>query len=418
MRGVTFTMEDMKRYGVVRAVMETKMTTSEGAAALGLSVRQLKRIKKKVRRLGVAGIRHGNRGRPPAHAFPEKFKKRVVRLAQRRYKDFNFSHLSEMLEEEEEIRVNRETLRLWLRPLGFGGKVRKQPRHRKRRERSAKMGQMLFLDGSPHRWFGTAESTLLLCTDDATGKPLYGVFRKEEDLEGCFAVCQEVFTRYGLPATFYLDRASQFTTTRRGGLHVRQRDDQPTQFERAMGELAVRVIFADSPQARGRGERINQTFQDRLIAELGLRGITTVDTATTYLNKVFIPRYRFGVLPEDATPAWRSLSPESDLRHVLCRRVVRTVNNDNTVSVDGQIIQVLPARTRLSFAKAKVVVNLWLDGSWHVLHAEHGELPCKLLPCARPTGRNLNLGAATGRRAHARRVTDSYCKEGDIFMLQ
>ena len=407
MRGVTFTMEDMRRYGVVKAVMERKMTTSEGAAALGLSVRQLKRIKKKVRKNGVAGIRHGNCGRPPAHAFPEKFKKRVMGLVQRRYKDFNFSHLAEMLEEEEEICVNRETLRLWLRPLGFGGKVRKQPRHRKRRQRAAKMGQMLFLDGSPHRWFGNVESTLVLCTDDATGQPLYGIFRKEEDLEGCFRVCHAVFTRYGLPATFYLDRASQFTTTRRGGIHVRQRDDHPTQFERAMGELAVRLIFADSPEARGRGERINQTFQDRLVAELKLRGVRTADAATTYLNKVFIPRYRFGVLPEDAAPAWRSLSPELDLRHILCRRVVRTVNNDNTVSVDGQVIQVLPTRTRLSFAKAKVMVNLWLDGSWHVIHAEHGELPCKLLPRA-PSREATNGRALAG-------VTDSYCKKGDIF---
>lgn len=417
MRGVTFTMQDMKRYSVVKAVMDRKMTTSEGAAALGLSVRQLKRIKKRVRRNGMAGIRHGNCGRPPAHAFPETFKKRVTKVVKRRYMDFNFSHLSEMLEEEEQIRINRETLRLWLRPLGFGGKVRKQPRHRKRRQRCAKMGQMLFLDGSPHRWFGNIESTLLLCTDDATGKPLYGVFRKEEDLEGCFAVCQEVFTRYGLPATFYLDRASQFTTTRRGGLHVHQRDEQPTQFERAMGELAIRLIFADSPEARGRAERINQTFQDRLVAELRLRGITTAHVATTYLNKVFIPRYRFGMLPEDDKPAWRRLGPEIDLRHILCRRVVRTVNKDNTVSVDGQILQILPTRTRLSFVKAKVTVNLWLDGSWHVIHQEHGELPCKLLPRARPTAGNLILRAETNGRAHAG-VTDSYCRKGDIFMLQ
>jgi transposase len=417
-RGVTFTMKDMKRYSVVKAVMDRRMTNREGAAALGLSVRQLKRIKKKVKRKGMAGIRHGNWGRAPAHAFPEKFKKRVIKVVTRRYKDFNFSHLAEMLEEEEEIRVNRETLRLWLRPLGFGGKVRKQPRHRKRRQRSAKMGQMLFLDGSPHRWFGDIESTLLLVSDDATGNPLYGLFRNEEDLKGCFMVCQEIFTRYGLPACFYLDRASQFTTTRRGGLHVRQRDEQPTQFERAMGELAVRLIFADSPEARGRAERINQTFQDRLVAELKLRGITTADAATTYLNKVFIPRYRFGVLPEEDTPAWRRLGPEVDLRHILCRRVVRTVNKDNTISVDGQIIQILPTRTRLSFAKAKVIVNLWLDGTGHVVHPEHGELPCKLLPRACPAGENRILRAATNGRAHAGGVTDSRCKKGDIFMLQ
>lgn len=379
MEGVTFTMEDMKRYGVVTAVMDGRMTARDGAAALGLSIRQLKRIKKKVRQGGMAGIRHGNRGRVPAHAFSRTFKKRVIDLVEQRYKDFNFSHLSEMLDEEEGIHINRETVRLWLRPLGYGRKIRKQPRHRKRRQRSARVGQMLFLDGSPHVWFGTTQHTLLLCTDDATGAPLYGLFRDQEDLEGCFIVCQEVFTRYGLPAVFYIDRASQFTTTRRGGVHVRQRDDQPTQFERAMQELTVRLIFADSPEARGRAERINGVFQDRLVAELRLRRITTSEAATDYLNRHFIPRYakRFGVAPEDGVPAWRPIPADMDLRHILCRRYSRVVNKDNTVSVTGHIIQIHPTPRRLSFVKAKVIVNHWLDGSWHILHDEYGELPCE-----------------------------------------
>lgn len=381
MEGVTFTMEDMKRYGVVRAVMDGKMTNGEGAAALDLSIRQFKRIKGKVRNYGMAGIRHGNRGRAPAHAFPDRFKTRVISLVQRRYRGFNFSHLSEMLEEEEAIRINRETLRLWLRPLGYGGKVRTQPRHRKRRKRSARVGQMLFLDGSPHLWFGTTQRTLLLCTDDASGRPLHGLFCEHEDLEGCFTVCQEVFTRYGLPTVFYLDRASQFTTTRRGGVHVRQRDDQPTQFERALQELAVKPIFADSPEARGRAERINGVFQDRLVAELRFRRITTAHAATDYLNRHFIPRYakRFGVAPEEDIAAWRPLPLDMDLRHILCRRYSRVVHKDNTVSVAGHIIQIHPTRRRLSFVKATVTVNHWLDGSWHVLHDQYGELPCEEL---------------------------------------
>ncbi len=386
MEGVTFTMEDMKRYGVVKAVVDRKMTNGEGAAALDLSVRQLKRIKKKVRQDGMTGIRHGNRGRAPVHTFPDPFKKRVISLVQRRYPGFNFSHLSEMLEEEEGIHINRETLRLWLRPLGYGGRVRTQPRHRKRRQRSARVGQMLFLDGSPHRWFGATQHTLLLATDDASGRPLYGLFRAHEDLEGCFTVCQEVFTRYGLPVVFYLDRASQFTTTRRGGVHVHQRDGEPTQFERALQQLAVKPIFADSPEARGRAERINGVFQDRLVAELRFRRITTAEAAADYLNRHFIPRYakRFGVAPEEDIAAWRPIPPGMDLRHTLCRRYSRVVNKDNTLSVTGRIIQIHPTRKRLSFVKAKVTVNHWLDGSWHVLHDQHGELPCEELVAARP----------------------------------
>lgn len=379
--GVTFTMGETIRYGLIQALLEKRMKNTEAALALGLSIRQVQRIKKKVAQQGPEGILHGNKGRQPSHSFSIEKKGRVVELAKERYFDFNFSHLSEILEEEKGIKINRETLRQWLRPLGFGGKVRKQPHHRKRRKRSGREGELLFLDGSPHLWFGTETSTLILATDDATGKPLYGLFQKEEDLDGCLHVCIEMCRIYGLPAGFYLDRASQFTTTRHGGIHVAQSDQKPTQFERAMKELGIGLIFAHSPQARGRGERINGTFQDRLVSELRLRGINNAQDATVYLNQTFIPRYcrRFGVVPEDKISAWRSPPHETDILNILCKRFQRTVKNDNTISVNGQIIQLLPTRSRPHFVRAKVTVNLWVDGSWHVFHPTVGELPCGLI---------------------------------------
>ena len=369
--------EEVKRYGVVAAANEGRMTNRDAAAPLGMSVRQVQRMKGRVKRDGPSGVRHGNRGRPSSRAFPPELKDRVITLANETYFDFNFSHLSEMLEEQEHIKVNRETLRQWLRPSGFGGKVRRQRRHRKRRKRSEKEGHMLFLDGSPHQWFGEEKSTLLLATDDSTGKPLYGLFEKEEDLDGCFQVCREVFTRFGRPSVFYLDRASQFKTTRHKSDPV-----EPTQFQRAMSELGIRLVFAYSPQARGRGERINRTFQDRLVAELRLKKITTGGEATTYLNRIFIPKYArlFGVAPEDPEPAWRTLPADLDLRNILCRRSEAKVNYDNTISVEGQAIQLSPTKTRLSFAKSSVTVNHWFDGSWHVFHHCAGEVPCTPIP--------------------------------------
>ena len=404
MRGeVTFTMKEMTRYGIIQSLLEGKMVNREAALALDLSMRQVKRLKRKVEPLGPAGVLHGNKGRLPAHAYSPEKKHLIITMAEERYFDFNFSHLSEMLEEEEGIRVNRETLRLWLRPRGFGSKVRRMPKHRKRRTRSAQEGKMLFLDGSPHRWFGEEESTLILCTDDATGNPIYGRFQQEEDLDGCFHVCLNVFRRYGLPGQFYLDCASQFTTTRHGGLHVPQNAQGPTHFERAMRELGIGLIFAYSPQARGRGERINGTFQDRLVAELRLKDIHNAHDATRYLNHHFIPRYcrRFGLAPQDKTPAWRNLPQNIDIRNILCKRFQRTVNNDNTISVNGQIIQLLSGRNSSHFVKAKVQVNLWTNGKWHVFHPHKGEIPCvsitvKPIPAFQ---RTVNLG-------------------GDIFSLQ
>jgi len=394
-KGVVFMIEEVKRYGVIAATLEGKMTSREAAVVLGISTRQVKRLKVKVRKEGPSGARHGNRDKPSPKAFPEAIRERVIELANKKYFDFNFSHLSEMLHEREGIKINRETLRRWLRPQGFGDKIRRQRKHRKRRKRSEREGHMLFLDGSPHEWFGEEKNTLLLATDDATGKPLYGLFQKEEDLEGCFKVCENVFRRLGRPSVFYLDRASQFKTTRHTSDPV-----EPTQFERAMSELGIRLIFAFSPQARGRGERINRTFQDRLVAELRLHNITDADSATRYLNKTFIPKYArlFGVPPEDPDNAFRPLSAHTEIRNILCNRYEAKVNYDNTISVKRQLIQLFPTKTRLSFAKATVTVAHWLNGTWHVYHHAAGEIPCKLIPGRIRPDSYLRPQAVTNRK--------------------
>jgi transposase len=378
---VTLTMKQWRRFDIIRSALEEKMTTRQAAQILSLSKRQVQRLKKRVREKGPSGVLHGNKDRKPPHAFSPELKDQVAHLVKTTYFDFNFSHLSEMLMAEHNLRINRETLRRWLRPLGFGRKPRKKPPHRTKRNRSTQHGQMLFLDGSPHQWFDSRASTLILCTDDATGQPLYGLFQDHEDLTGCLRVCLEVFTTYGLPHCFYLDRASHFTTTRHGGIHRLQHDHNPTQFERAMDELGIRLIFAHSPQARGRAERIHGTFQDRLVAELRLKGIQNHHQATRYLNEQFIPTYsrRFALKPENPSAAWRPLPPHVDMRTILCKRFQRTVKNDNTISVRGQIIQLLPTASRRHFVKAKVQVHQWIDGSWHVFHPKHGELPCTLL---------------------------------------
>lgn len=400
MRGdVTFTMQEVTRYSLIQSLLERKMDNKDVASALRLSLRQVKRLKKKVKAMGASGVVHGNKGRLPTHAFSHEERHQIISLAEGRYGNFNFSHLSEMLGEEEGIRINRETLRQWLRPRGFGNRIRKMPKHRKRRPRSAREGERLFLDGSPHLWFGEEESTLILCTDDATGKPLYALFQKEEDLDGCFRVCMNVFRQHGLPGSFYLDRASQFTTTRHGGIHVTQCAGKPTQFERAMEELGIALIFAHSPQARGRGERINGSFQDRLVAELKLRGIKKTPDANRYLNRCFIPRYakRFGVKTQEPIPAWRTIPLSIDIRNVLCQRFQRTVANDNTISLQGQIIQLLPTKNIPHIVKAKVHANLWLNGHWHVFHPKIGEIPCiSLLETDTPERHNAAYASKGG----------------------
>jgi transposase len=381
---ISFTESEVKRLTVIHQTF-AGLSARIAAPMLDLSPRQVFRLKAKIRAAGVSGIRHGNCGRQPHNAKPESLRERVLELHETQYSKYNDYHFAEALEEEHQIKVNPETLRRWLRAEGIPAKRRhhSQSNHRRRRERRARFGEIVFIDGSPHPWFGPAlpSRTLILATDDATGMPLYGQFEPQETLNGCFGVFYHVARRYGLPAALYLDRAGQFTTTRHGGTHVFQRDDKPTHFEIAMQTLAVQLIFADSPQARGRGERINQSFQDRLVAELDHHHITDPAKATDYLNRVFIPKYakRFGVKPRDPIDAFRPTPEDLDLRTVLCAKTTREVANDNTISYQGQIYQLKPNTRTVCIAGTKVSVQEWFDGSIHVRHDRAGAIAVRLV---------------------------------------
>ncbi len=382
MAKVAFTMQQLNRLGVIGQLQQGRFTNAQAARALGLSVRQIQRLKRRLGQRGAAGVLHGNAGREPANKTDPARRQKVLQLAQETYAHYNFSHLADTLAEEHHLVLSRETLRTWLRPLGLGRPMRRLKKHRRRRARSRREGQLLFLDGSPHRWFGPEhpECCLILASDDATGKPLAGRFQPTEDRDGCFRVCQHLFADYGLPAGFYLDRASHFLTTRHG---IPEGEiPPPTQFQRAMAQLAVGLTFAHSPQARGRGERLNGSFQGRLVAELRCQGITELDAATDYLHHTFIPRYtrRFARRPAQPRNAWRAVPRKGDLRAVLCRHETRTVAPDNTVSLDGRRWQLLPISRCHSYVKARVTLQCRTDGSLHVVHPHWGELPVAPAP--------------------------------------
>ena len=187
------------------------------------------------------------------------------------------------------------------------------------------------------------------------------------------------------PRCSYLDRAGQFTTTRHGGIHRQQRDDQPTAFEIAMQRLGVKLIFADSPQARGRGERLNRSFQGRLVAELAHQGIQDMSAATVYLNERFIPGYRkrFAVAPRAAESAFRPALEGTDLRRILCVETIRVVTSDNTISLRGFRYQLRPPRSCRTLCFCRVTVQGWFDGIIHVYHPHMGEIPVEPIPSDR-----------------------------------
>lgn len=365
---------DARRLGAVQAALRGKSTNREGAEDLGLSVRQFKRLRARVRQQGPEGIVHGNRGRPSPRRLGPELRQRVAVMLTGSVK-LNDHHIADLLEEEG-WSVSPATVRRVRGELRLAPKRRRRPpRHRRRRDRRARRGELVLIDGSPFRWFDedAPAVSLLGAIDDASGDILALTFRPTEDLHGYAVLLREVIAAHGVPDAFYGDRCGVLVRndpywSLEEELAGRQ---TPPQFGRMLEELGVRFIAATSPQAKGRVERLWGTLQDRLAAELKLRGHTTLAAAHLYLPR-FIARHnqRRGRPAADATPAFRAAPRHLD--HILACRYARVVARDNTVTIAGRWAQVPPGPRQRSWHPARVEVRELLDGRLRVLHPTHG----------------------------------------------
>ena len=266
---ITLSQRQLQRFRVMSLVEAGKITLKEAAEKIGRSYRQAKRIWKRVREEGAKGVIHGNTGKPSNHGTPEGLQEKVLQLSQNRYGEFNDTHFTEMLTEREEIRLSRETVRKIRREAGIVPKRKRRPmRHRKRRERKAQEGLMVLWDGSPHPWFGPDHPPccLMAAIEDATGAILAARFFLFEGTEGYLWLLRQIVTRYGIPVSIYQEchgslKRNDDHWTLEEELAGRQ---EPTQVGQALGTLGIQPIFALSPQAKGRVERLFGTLQDRL----------------------------------------------------------------------------------------------------------------------------------------------------------
>jgi len=359
------------------------MACARAAGLLCLSVRQIKRLKRRMREDGEAALAHANRGRPSPRRLPDAVRQRIVQLARGTYAGFNDHHLCEKLVEREGFSLSRETLRRVLRQHGLGSpRKRRAPAHRQRRLRSARLGELVQLDGSPHDWLEGRgpQLTALGMQDDATGKILAAQFFPSETTFGYLCLLRQLLRRHGTPLAFYGDHS---------GVFVRNDDNwtveeqlagkrQPTQFGRALEQLGVTFIAANSPQAKGRVERLWGVLQDRLTSELRLAKAADIDSANALLRK-FITDYnrRFSRQPRENSTAWRP-APEA-LDRICCFVHERVVSNDNVVQWDGRRFQIPQQARRFSFAGAKVHIYQALDGRVSLYYGdtrlEHSALP-------------------------------------------
>jgi transposase len=407
---VTMSRKEARRPGVVQLGVAGKITTGAGARALKMTPRQFRRLKARYRAEGVRGLVHRRRGQPSGRGLDVELHDRVVEFIQTTYRDFNDCHCTEKLRSGEGLAVSRSTVRRIRQALGLPPKrCRRPPQHRARRPRHAALGARVLIDGSPFDWLGTGTPWLLLgAIDDATSTLLALHFRPAEDLHGYLTLLGRLAERHGLPVTLYGDRLGVFV---RNDAHWSLEEElqgaqHPTQFGQVLRDLGIGDIAAHSPQAKGRGERLWATLQDRLVAELRLHGITTLAAAAAFLPTYLADHNRrFAQAPAEPRGAWRR--PPRDLADRLSGRYTRAVARDNTVHLGARWVQIPRGPHGRSYAGCRVEVRECLDG--RLLVDYQGR---RLVTAPAPPGDFVLIP----RRAPRRRASRSASAEGGRYL--
>lgn len=365
---IMLSQEELKRLSVIHKAIDGRITRIEAGDILGISGRQVRRIIGRIEEDGDRGVIHRSRGRPSHNATDIGIKERVLKLCRTRYEGFGPTLASEKLFERDKIKISRETLRQWLKDAKLPYRSRRARPHRHWRERKRYYGQMVQMDGSHHDWFEGRgpECVLMGYIDDATGIPFAKFCPREGSLTAMDGF-KGYIKKHGIPLSVYLDKHSTYKSTKKRTIEDELNNIDPlSQFGRALTEFGVELIYANSPQAKGRIERLFETFQDRVIKEMRLRKISSIDQANKFLE-YYIPIFakRFAVPAAKESNLHRPIPKGLDPDRILCIKTERTLNNDFTIAHDKKLYQILdntPAK--------KVMVEDRIDGSMVVRYKD------------------------------------------------
>lgn len=361
---ITMSREEASRLHIIHQALNKKIRQTEAASLIDLSDRQIRRMIKRVREEGDEGICHRSRGTISNHRIPKKIKDKTLKLFREQYNDFNLVHATEKLCEVHGITINDETLRLWLNEAEIPYKKRKVKKHRQRRERRAHFGELVQIDGSHHDWF---EGRGPICVfmgyiDDATNT-VHGRFYDYEGTMPAMDSMKRYIKRYGIPTSVYLDKHTTYKSWAEPTIEEQLNDQKPmSHFEKSLAELVIEVIHANSPQAKGRVERLFKTLQDRLVRDMRLAGIKSVEEANAFLT-TYLPKYNRKFKKQAVSDAdlHRSALHSRELDRILCVKEERTVKNDFTIVHNNTLYQIEQATQ----AK-KVTVEERLNGTLHI----------------------------------------------------
>jgi transposase len=376
---ITLTREEMKRVLVIQKLIDQLLTTKEAATSLGLSTRQVLRLKATYIAEGAKGLSHKNRGKKPVHTIPESLKDKVADCYLQKYAGSNNCHFSELLAEQENIFISPSSVRRILLEKGLKPlKQRRRAKAHRPRERKPQAGLLWQLDASFHDWLEGRGPWLTLhaAIDDATGLVVAAQFQYTENMNSYFHVMHQGINRYGLPLSLYSDQHTIFFVAKKDDPSVEQElaGEIPvlTNFGLAMHDLGVTHIRALSPQAKGRVERLWGTLQDRLIIELRLLNVCSLEEANAVLPKLIEKHNRrFAVNPANVQSAYRKVDDSINLHHILCVREHRLVGPGQTISFRGKTYtfssrvnyQLIPTKTRVEVRlNFKGQLFIWYKG--------------------------------------------------------
>ena len=355
------TKKDIKRFKVLKDVIEKKLKGTQAAQLLGLSVVHVSRLKKRLLAAGFEGLLQ-KPALAPGNKIPERDVKAIIRLRKKLYYDFNIMHFMDKLRENHKFVYSYESLRQILINHKEHMSKKRRKVHRQRR-RMPKAGLLVQMDSSQHHWLPQIKEKwwLIAMIDDATNEIPYARLFPQDTLFTNMHVLRRFIEIKGIFMALYVDKASHFKTTRHGGLHYTVDPEQPdTQIERALKELGINIIWANSPQAKGRIEVTFRLFQDRFIKEMRLAKIKTYAQANEFLVKTFLPWYN-ARYTHQAESVYMPIPKDQNLDLIFCDKKTRRVNNDNTIQIHGQTVQIPPSRMVLSFSHKQVDVCILHD---------------------------------------------------------
>jgi len=363
------TNKELNRHAIIRKLLDKEINGTIAANLLKLSVRQVKRLKVRVKDFGAKGLIHKSRGKPSNRAMPQEERKTISDILKEKYPDFKPTFAAEKLKQNHKIDRDPKTIRAIMTENGlWHPKKKKRIEYHAWRKRKDCYGQMLQFDGSYHRWAEdrAGEWCLLAAIDDATGIPVKAKFDTDEGVFSVFKFWKEYAEERGKPRSIYLDKFSTYKMNQKAAM---ENHETQTQFQRAMGQLGIEPITAHSPQAKGRIERLFNTLQDRLVKELRLNDICAIEEANKFLKERFLPDYktRYAVEPANKADLHQPLNQKEkkQLNSIFSKQTTRTVRNDFTISFKNQWRQLSKEQPATVRKQDRISVEEWLDGSIH-----------------------------------------------------